>query len=273
MTGHGGHWSCFGDDVEAIVDSLVNEAAQDGEIIHQQTLAAKDEASGDEHGQTLVALAHPGTDLRIMALVMSDALTGKNTLISAYPFCATAIPMPVTIQDVRIWDNQAEAQIIGHGPGDAILTFFDTHFFKNRDRYAKGKTMEFHLAGLAYHAEPAKGQTIKFTDEKLLRALNKSQAERNPHQPIEIPLDGAAIIFPHSEGDVDDYNYHVPVESVETFDLGGHTVHRVKTTLLRLDPAIESFIYVPAFVCKDGYVPKPGEDMAGAMWLQGYLAE
>lgn len=273
MAGHGGHWSCFGDDVEGIVDSLVNETAQDGEVIHQQPATAKDPATGAESEQTLVALTHPGTDLRVMALVMSDSESGRNSLLSAFPFCATAIPMPVTIQDIRVWDNQVEAQIIGHGPGDAILTFYDAHFFKNRDSYEKGKTLDFHLAGLAYHAEAAKGQTIKFTDEKLLRALNSAQAERNPRQPIEIPLDGAAIIFPHSEGDVDDYNYHVPVESVETFQMGGHTVHRVKTTLLRIDPPIESFIYVPAFVAKDGYVPTPGDDMAGAMWLQGWLAE
>jgi len=273
MAGHGGHWSCFGDNVEAIVDSLVNEAAQDGEIIHQQAVTTKDPGTGEEREQTLVALTHPGTDLRVMALVMSDADTGQNALVSAYPFCATAIPLPVTIQDVRVWDTRIEAQIIGHGPGDAILTFFDTQYVKNKDRYEKGKTLDFHLAALAYHAEPAKGQTIKFTDEKLLRAMSRTQADRNPNQPIEIPLDGAAIIFPHSEGDVDDYNFHVPVESVETFTLGEHTVHRVKTTLLRLDPPVESFLYVPAHVAKDGYVPKPGDDIAGAMWLQGYLAD
>ena len=273
MAGHGGHWSCFGDEVGGIVDALVNEAAQDGAIIHQQAVATRDPETGAEAEQTLVALSHPDTDLRVMALVMSDAASGQNALVSAYPFCATAIPLPVTIQDIRVWDDKVEAQIIGHGPGDAILTFFDTHYFKNRERYEKGATLDFHLAALAYHAEPAKGQTIKFTDEKLLRAMSPSQADRNPNQAIEIPLDGAAIIFPHSEGDVDDYNYHVPVESVETFKLGAHTVHRVKTTFLRLEPAVESFLYVPAFVCRDGYVPTPGDDLAGAMWLQGYLAE
>ncbi len=273
MAGHGGHWSCFGDNVEGIVDALVNDAAQDGEIIHQQAVTTRDSASGEEREQTLVALTHPDTDLRVMALVMADTESGQNVLVSAYPFCATAIPMPVTIQEVRVWDTQTEAQIIGHGPGDAILTFFDSHYFKNKERYEPGKTLDFHLAALAYHAEPAKGQTIKFTDEKLLRALNSAQAERNPNQPIEIPLDGAAIIFPHSEGDVDDYNYHLPVEAVETFQLGEHTIYRVKTTFLRLDPPIESFLYVPANVAVNGYVPTPGDDLAGAMWLQGYLAE
>ncbi len=273
MAGHGGHWSCFGDNVEEIVDALVKDTAQNGDIVHQQAFTATDPETGEQSDQTLVTMTHPDTDLRVMAMILMGADDGKNTLLSAWPFCATAIPLPVTIQEVRPWENKAEAQIIGHGPGDAILTFYDCHYLRNKDRYEPGRTMDFHLAGLAYHAEPAQGQTIKFTDEKLLRALSGSQAERNPRQPIEIPLDGAAIIFPHSEGDVDDYNYHVPVESVETFTLGGHTVHRVKTTLLRIDPPIESFLYVPAHVAANGYVPKPGDDLAGAMWLQGYLAE
>jgi hypothetical protein len=57
---------------------------------------------------------------------------------TAYPFIAGGVTHEVRIKEIEEWTNGIEAQI--HIVlEEALLAFFDTMYFKNKDAYKPGK--------------------------------------------------------------------------------------------------------------------------------------
>jgi len=67
-----------------------------------------------------------------------------------------------------------------------------------------------------------------------------------------------------------DYNYHLPIESVENVKLSKFDFYKIKTTFARNDSEIKGYLYVSKDMLK-GYEPKVGDDLEVRLWLTGYL--
>ncbi len=91
--------------------------------------------------------------------------------------------------------------------------------------------------------------------------------------PIEVRLQGAAILLPCEDLSPDDYNFQASVKEVESFDMDGRRVTRLRCTVLRLKSDIDIDLYATAAGMREGEQPRIGDDVRGALWLQGYLAE
>jgi len=70
----------------------------------------------------------------------------------------------LTIETISPWQAGFEAWIeAGWNEGPSV-TFFDTRYYANRERYRIGKTYGFVLAGLAYLVEVTRPAPILITD-------------------------------------------------------------------------------------------------------------
>lgn len=216
--------------------------------------------------------------------VMSIAIEKEaNTFCTIYPFWPDGSRHRLTLDSVMIWESGVEGQITALF-GEADLTFFDTLYLHNRSFYERGKDYEFSLTGIAYGAEPADDlEDIPFTPNpdqlEWEKELARMRGEEAPKEhPATIRMQGAALLFSIPDWDRDDYSFRGPVKQVTPFtDFLGQDGWVVKTTVRRqshCDP--EDFdldIIVTTRAWGGEAPPEAGQDIAGNLWLQGYLVE
>ncbi|MGH7884264.1 MAG: hypothetical protein ACRENO_01065, partial [Thermodesulfobacteriota bacterium] len=170
-------------------------------------------------------------------------------------------------------NNRVEAQIEGEIKGIQV-TFFDSLYGRHKTFYRFGMYYEFVLAGFAYSCSVIDPPPLELTDPKIIEILRKDEDDKNLSS-IQIETKGMASIIQMEDGDRDDYQFHAPVRSVEEIEIMGQHIWNIRATILRSsENDNEVDIDIDIYVTKnalEGEVPKPGQDIAGTLWLQGYM--
>lgn len=203
---------------------------------------------------------------------------GSKVLTSAFPFDCEGIQHGLVLKKAHVWKSGVEAQLeCDFGP--ASVTFFDTLYVANRGWYESGKTYQFVLTGIAYRCRRA--------EDNILQAWNPKQSERfwelapewaaslPDTETMDVHTGGMAAFFPISDCDRDDYSFRGPIKSVKEIEMFDQPGWKVRVTVLRdidkNDRDMDLDIIVTRRVWGDAPPPQVGEDMEGALWLQGYL--
>lgn len=160
----------------------------------------------------------------------------------------------------------------------AAITFFDIAFVKHRLWYEAGKAYEFILAGIAYQAKAADIMEMKVDHNPDEIAWQCHLAEKIDEPAVEAPsilnLRGMAVFMNIEEWDADDYHFRGPVKSVRELDLDilGQQGWFVKVTVLRFeDDDVDLDMLITRRAWQSSEPPCVGQDIEGALWLQGYL--
>ena len=75
-------------------------------------------------------------------------------------------------------------------------------------------------------------------------------------------------------GGSDDYEFRATVQHVYPMRLDAGTVYRMRVTVARSGQSmVDVALYAAQHVLPAGYRPKPGDEITGRLWLQGYLVE
>ena len=279
MEGHGNHWGCLGDKKE-VFPHFLGLIYGDGktEIFKAAKHSFKDPETGRSRDETVLSMVAPDTDLAALVLSVTNQEEKEIKFQSTYPFARVGARYPITIAKIQEWENGIEARIDGVFGDKASLGFFDTLYHVNKDKYEEGKTYEFDLAGVAYRLKVIEPEPIVITDPEVIARHRKSWAEigeeliTNKDGAIEISMDGAAILDPLEGCAISDFAFRARVRAVSSFRLEGQTVHVVRGTLIIID---DQEFEVPIYVTDhalEGPPPKPGDNISGRLWLQGYLA-
>lgn len=189
-------------------------------------------------------------------------LAKDRQLVGAYPEIVGGPVWPVTLHKITPWANGVEGQLSGDCHGAAV-SFFDTRFYANRKKYRPGQTYNFHMAALAYKVGPA--QDLEVGVDEL---------------GAKVSLKGAHAFMPAASGqnqdDIDDYWFYSapngPVSEVEFASA------RLKVYPITLALPEEFEMRLPLYAAQHVIAPdmaslEPDEDLAGFLWLQGYLSE
>ena len=201
---------------------------------------------------TLTAMAEADGDLRHMVLLLTERRTSSGCVLSAFPFAAGAITHPVRIEHVASLGSGAEGQVRGRTEDGAELSFFDALFFKNGSDYQVGESYQFALSAFAYSLRPYG-----------LRLVQGSDTIAPPD-----------VLRPARSGASDDYDFRATVQHVYPMRLESGTVYRMRVTVARSGQnMVDVALYAAEHVLPAGYRPKPGDEIAGRLWLQGYLVE
>ncbi len=238
--GHGDHWLVIagsGEEVQSLIFDSIKNAGLRGTVAYDGRDLNSYISSGD--------------------LLKTCSITVGGMVYTAYPF-ADGIVHEITVEEVEEWRNGLEAQL-RCTLGDACFAFFDTLYYKNRGKYTQGGTYRFSLSALAYNLKNAEPAVMKDRDGQ------------------EITTKGMAAFFPLNGGDIDDLMYYMPVKEVVELKFAGKDFYRIKATLLRISIEelyhdVDIYLYISKSAT-DGYVPKPGDDVTGALWLQGYMVD
>jgi len=272
----GSHWSFFVDDNVEIIGRIPEIAPNalmqtgHGEVHRSPNTIPSDWPMGF---QLVWPIRNCG-----LALIICVEIE-KNSIASLFPFFHTGSRHTMTLREVCVWEEGLEAQITAT-LGDGEVTFFDTQYLINRAWYETGKNYDFILSGIAYTARPAANQEIKPNPDAVKKRNQRMKEAKGDFEKIElsntiIKFDGAAILIPITEWDVDDYSFRAPIKSVEEFkDWLGQDGWRVSATVMRSLDANEDIdlnIIITHRVWSDKAPPQVGQDIEGNLWLQGYL--
>ena len=103
------------------------------------------------------------------------------------------------------------------------------------------------------------------------RRLDEGESLQDASKPMSLILSGMAALLPRTGDAYDDAEFHGVIDSIIELAHGDLTFYRLEIVVLR--PNDESFkipIFVPERVL-GAYLPRLGEDVQGAMWLQGFV--
>lgn len=276
MPGHGDHWSTLYD-----VDSYVHEGiARD---CQEATLICKapcmDVKNGTERAEEVVCLRRGSSSLANQVLLMSDSRAKSHYLFSAYPVALKGITYPLTIRRIEPWEYGIEGWIHASvTEEDVSITFFDTMFFTGSSELQPGNVVEYSLAGLAYRLAPIRMRSFAVRTGALWemekqRRLEEGESEEQADRPVDVHMTGAAIFLPREGDQCDEAQFQGVIEAIDVFDHDRQKVYRLEMVLMR--PGDDEF-RLPVYVSEralEGYVPCHGDDVEGAMWVQGRQTE
>ena len=273
----GSHWSPFFDDSRTIIERLP-------EILPKALL----QVSYSENHHSLRSCpsqwpdaTHYAWPLRSRGLMaVSRIIQVENVLrlSSFFPFDSEGSQHQLVLEKVHVWESELEAQVeCTFGP--TSITFFDTLYAANRNWYETGKAYQFVLTGIAYDCKKAEDQVFQAPNPHFPDGYLKSHPEIAEQWPqgdtIPVHTRGMAAFFPIEQWDKDDYSFRGPIKSVKNETILDQPCWKVRVTVLRDidhgDQDLDLEILVTQKVWGGSSPPQVGDDMEGAIWLQGYL--
>ncbi|MBP6014191.1 MAG: hypothetical protein KBA31_18325 [Alphaproteobacteria bacterium] len=249
---HATHWASLYPDAPEAIRARIKSVVARSTIIAQVELPEARAMPNGAQADTLTAMAEGDGDVRHMVLLLTERETSSGCVLSAFPFAAGAITHPVKIDHVASSGSGAEGQIRGRTEDGAEISFFDPLFFKNGSDYQVGESYQFALSAFAYSLRPFGLKVVQGGD-------------------MIAPTD---VLKPARTGASDDYEFRATVQHVYPMRLESGTVYRMRATVARSGRSmVDVALYAAEHVLPAGYRPKPGDEISGRLWLQGYLVE
>lgn len=280
--GHGNHWECLGGTAEERVTQLIPLICTKGEVGQAIKRTAKWFDREEAAEESIVSLTYPANPLRGMAILVTDTPKKHTGLFTAFPYAAAGDKRRLKILEIRDWGNEVEGELLCEtADGGAVVGFFDTHFYLNREKYEAGGEYDFELAGLIYQARCTNDETIEVTDQKVLAERYAAYGERPerlsdgslPAQTIH--LAGMTGLCPVDKFP-DDAEFYCVIGEVSEFELEGMRIVKITPKFededIRKTP-LPGVIFGAAVLFRDGYVPKRGDSIGGLLWVQGFLSK
>ncbi len=236
--GHGNHWAAIFE-TEDETFSAISDSVNKKELIDQRR-----QIDGG-----IVVYDSVGGRMKILTI------TVDNQIWTSYPYLVNGISYDVEIESVEEWSNGLEGQIQG-GLGEAAISFFDTGYLEGKKTYQDEQRYRFSLSALAYTLEVVEHEEAKEGEIGIAK--------------------GFAGFFPAGpEGDIGDFTFSSAVKEVVDFDFWGKKFFRIKASLFTMseigeDGEVDIYVYVPHRAIQ-GSKPRIGDDVFGAIWMQGHL--
>jgi len=214
-------------------------------------------------------------DLSALALIVTNRDKTANEFVSGYPFVRVGEKLQLKITEIKEWDNKYEAVIVAETKGEQTISFFDTKYYKNKEKYKIGNEYTFIISALGYNVEILKDKSFSFEGQKAVDWLAKigkkpTLDDKGQIKPVVFDLSNLVSYLPRHDDFPDDAEFQSPISSVEKISAFQTDFYKFKIQLIR-DPDV----FVDLYTKESFFERKPTTDdsLRGFMWLQGYLIE
>ena len=275
MPTHGAHWDAFyGDQFNA--EETVSHCIQNGQLVDRHDCI--DVVNGTERAETVFCIRNGEGPVFEDMLIVTDTPEQVNQFFSGYPMIRDGIFCQVEIEKILPWEYAIEAWIQAHILScNVSITYFDTRFYAAGALLKAGQISDIVLSGLAYSLAPCAQSAIDMSSGALFemerqRRINDGETGEGINRPVQVVLSGMAAFLPREGEQSSDAEFRGVIQAISQFKHRELSIYRLDVTIARHDDVAFDFpIYVTEHVL-NGYVPRPGEDVQGVMWMQGYLA-
>jgi len=269
--GHGNHWECI-INLNDLPKHLKN-LMQNGKLEDKEEVNAIFFDDGIQSTETLFSISLDGS-FSALALIVTNRDKTANEFVSGYPFVRDEEKLQLKITEIKEWDNKYEAVIIAETKDEQTVSFFDTKYYKNKEKYEIGSYYTFAVSALGYNVELLKDKTFSFEGQQAVDWLAKIGNEptfddKGDVEPVVFDLSKLVAYFPQ-QAFPDDAEFQSPISAIEKTSVFQVDFYRFKIQILR-DPDIFLNVYA-----KESFFdskPTTDDSLRGFMWLQGYLVE
>ncbi|MDR1984487.1 MAG: hypothetical protein LBQ28_06670 [Prevotellaceae bacterium] len=270
--GHGNHWECITNIDDLVKNQLLN-LVQNGKLEDKEEVNAIFFDDGVQSTEPLFSIAAEG-NFSALALIVTSRDKTSNQFVSGFPFVRDGAKLELTITEIKEWDNKYEAVLVAETADDHTISFFDTKYYKNKDKYKIGGTYTFAVAALGYNVEFLKEKSFSFEGQKavdwLAKIGKKPTYDSNGNvEPIVFDLSNLVTYLPRTEYP-DDAEFQSPINAVETIKAFDNDFYKINITIFR-DPDVCIDLYAKTSFFD--YKPDVNEPLRGVIWVQGYLSE
>lgn len=207
----------------------------------------------------------------------------KETLIpdTVFPFME-GLANTLRVEGTHSWQNGVEGEVLAAvGDTNETLWFYDPLYFRDREvDLTEGVDQLFYLSGLCYGVRPALLDELTVTQGPQYEAYVTAWLAENPEKnrldvpALKINLRGERILL--TEPICSEYQARAIVQEPEIIQFGEDgmeiKLHRFVVTFGKVH-FIHIMLYAPEIACQNGYVPKAGDEVDLAFWLQGRIAD
>ncbi len=273
--GHGDHWNTITDGVESFMEENLADIIAKGkpqEIVDVKLKRRK-------NPKQILSLLSGEDDIK--ALVLNEVKKDKVILSSLYPYSDKGTVVELDLEYINEWSNGYETTLDVSTPSEGVcFGFFDTMYFKNKDKYKKGKRYKFMLSALAYNCGSAQQESITLDEEtsnKLANDFNKVNGNQEEceelEKPITLDMSNLVALFPCSMDYPDDLQFVSPVSNVKLSSFAGMDLYKMNIYISRDEEPKE--IKIPLYAKQSFFTrePKTNESISGVMWIFGHLVE
>lgn len=273
---HGDHWNCILQNPKEEFAPFISASIEKG------SLYADSESDYILDGKQLhgrVAMleydgGNPESEIVIRNVVAADD-DKKLLLVSGYPLVKNGAEVSLKITKIEEWQNGLEAWITAELPDGRVLTFFDTDYSVNKEKYETGNFYNFVISALAYDAEEPKSKGFTFEGQKAIdfKAKMGEEPEYDENgnvKPIQFSTEELCAFFQGAHAE-DEAEFITTVEKVESVEAFGNTFWKFNV-IYRADSE-EDDVKIPACVLKSksrSSLDKASQ-VQGLLWLTGYL--
>ena len=146
--GHGNHWECLVT-LDDLMKTHLTNLLQNGKLEDKEEVNAIFFDDGIQSTETLFSLSLDN-DLSALALIVASRDKTSKELVSVYPFVRVGETLQLKIAEIKEWDNKYEAVIVAETKGEQTISFFDTKYYKNKEKYKIGDYYTFIVSALGY---------------------------------------------------------------------------------------------------------------------------
>ncbi len=281
--GHGDHWDCIKADASDEVTSFLSVATEQGEAMLGTIFGLKqnDNAYWQERGidpetQPLGMIYDAGA-FKILVVCLYQTAGDKSfwSVWTAYPILKEGLSVELTVSEISLWGNGVEAEVTGVTEDGSSISYFDSYYFRDAGKYEVGDHIRVELGAIAFGMKKAESGSFFIDDPAVIKAMRGNSPDQDLLEPIEVRLDGAAMLMPKEGWDSYEYTYHCPVRAIDQAVAFEQNFYRITATLLRgIENGIE--LDVPVLVSErlmEGDPPIAGDDVEGGLWLHGQYLE
>jgi len=250
-----------------------------GHVIDSVKLTRKWFDNNYESEEAVVILSYPDTELSFNAICVSNSQEKTLSLFSMYPCINDGTVIELTVENIIDWgegEDSIEGVIQAVDEKGSSFGFFDTKYYKNRNKYEIGKTYPFKVAALAYMIEPLDTKTSEITEYDKIMDFYSNVGDEPKYddngkiKPIVFDLSTLVALISKSEEYPDDFEFQFPIDDITCFKIDDINIYRIKATFMR-EPDIDGVLYVSDKVLN--HEISIGEPLRGVLWMQGFLEE
>lgn len=218
-------------------------------------------------------------------LVLEEDDDNAN-MISATPIFDSLRNCLLVIENVYEWENGAEATIEAHfeNDEDCVITFYDTNYLENKDRYYAGLCYTFDLYGIAYQVKvvPEEERSLKLEGEDAVNFNKKTGNETDYDEnglpePVIFHMENLHSFFQSNDKLPEDASFRSPVKAVyNDIDYFGKKVYEVEIGIPYHNTDHDKKHLISVFIAADTNDmlecrPSVGDPVHGVIYLQGKM--
>jgi len=275
--GHGNHWDCLGNPSEMIPE-ILPKILQEGDTVEKGVETFIDYFEDEKPDTHTVFSISINAELSAMTVCVANETKQESRFISAYPFVQSKNQIKLKITEVDEWSNLVEGVISGETEDGKMISFFDTKYFKNKEKYKIDNYYTFAIAALGYNIKLLKDPSFSFEGQQAVDWLAKIGKEptydnNGNIEPIVFNLSTFVSFLPREEFP-DDVEFQSPINSIETIKAFDNEFYKINIAIFR-NSEDDTCTYIDLYAKTSFFEQKPeiNDSIRGVMWLQGYLVE